>query len=115
MQARLLAPLVNGPTAACLPTADALPPPASEGTAPRRLPAAVPCQLCNASPGQLPHMNCANIDCNELFISCEACRTRYQGCCCDSCMAAPRLLRPIKIEGGHYQSWTAYNGACCGV
>lgn len=40
------------------------------------MPAAVPCQLCLEGEGQLPHMNCANIDCNELFIACSACRTR---------------------------------------
>lgn len=72
------------------------------------LPAAVPCQLCSSAPAKLPHMNCANIDCNELFIACASCRERYQGCCCDRCMAAPRLLRPIKIDGGNYAQWTSY-------
>jgi hypothetical protein len=40
------------------------------------LPAAVPCQLCGASNATLPHVNCANIDCNELFIACPACKTK---------------------------------------
>ncbi|GAX76344.1 hypothetical protein CEUSTIGMA_g3790.t1 [Chlamydomonas eustigma] len=72
------------------------------------LPAAVPCQICNSADAQLPHMNCANIDCNELFISCTSCKGRFQGCCCEECMSAPRLLRPIKLEGGHYGQWGNY-------
>jgi predicted sulfurtransferase len=70
----------------------------------------VPCQICSAAPAKLPHLNCANIECNELFIACETCRARLQGCCCERCMAAPRLLRPIKIDG-NYARWTAYAGA----
>ncbi|KXZ46989.1 hypothetical protein GPECTOR_39g483 [Gonium pectorale] len=72
------------------------------------LPAAVPCSLCGSPDSQLPHVNCANIDCNELFISCPACKTRYNGCCCEECMGAPRLLRPAKVDGGHYGSWGNY-------
>ncbi len=45
---------------------------ASEG-AEGSLPAAAPCSLCGGA-AQLPHVNCANIDCNALFLSCEACR-----------------------------------------
>lgn len=39
------------------------------------LPAAVPCQVCGAQ-ATLPHINCANMDCNELFIACPACKTK---------------------------------------
>jgi predicted sulfurtransferase len=73
-----------------------------------QLVAAVPCQVCGAPGAQLPHMNCANIDCNELFISCAPCKDRYAGCCCAECMSAPRLLRPLKTEGGHYGAWGNY-------
>jgi predicted sulfurtransferase len=48
----------------------------------------------------LPHMNCANMDCNELFIACPPCKSKWNGCCCESCTTAPRLLRPAKLEGG---------------
>jgi hypothetical protein len=40
------------------------------------LPAAVPCSMCGEGPAALPHVNCANIDCNELFIACAACKTK---------------------------------------
>lgn len=40
------------------------------------LPAAVPCSMCGEAPAALPHVNCANIDCNELFIACNACKTK---------------------------------------
>lgn len=72
------------------------------------LEAAVSCQLCGAAKGTLPHVNCANVDCNDLFIACDACKSRLSGCCCESCMAAPRLLRPVKLEGGHYGRWGNY-------
>ncbi|KAL6772292.1 hypothetical protein ACKKBG_A29660 [Auxenochlorella protothecoides x Auxenochlorella symbiontica] len=72
------------------------------------LTAAAPCQVCGGA-AVLPHMNCANIDCNKLFIACPACKTHLKGCCSEPCMTAPRLLRPIK-DAGVYGSWTAYAG-----
>ncbi len=69
------------------------------------LPAAVPCELCGQAAAELPHVNCANVDCNELFIACAACKARLRGCCCEACQTAPRLLRPAKTDGGYY-------GAC---
>lgn len=59
----------------------------------------------------MPHMNCANIDCNELFIACAACKTRFNGCCCAECQDAPRLLRPVKPDGGHYGVFGNYMSA----
>ena len=38
------------------------------------LPAAVPCQLCGEGEAVLPHLNCANVLCNKLFIACDRCR-----------------------------------------
>lgn len=70
------------------------------------LEAAVPCQLCGGR-AVLPHANCANIDCNKLFIACDACRSQYKGCCCSVCMDAPRLLRPPKSQG-QYGNWRKY-------
>ena len=41
------------------------------------------------------YYNCANIDCNELYISCQACAEKTQGCCCPACESAPRV-RPYQ-------------------
>ena len=37
------------------------------------------------------YYNCANMDCNELFISCLDCAEKLQGCCSEECTAAPRV------------------------
>ncbi len=37
------------------------------------------------------YFNCANMDCNELFLSCAPCAEKFQGCCCETCQTAPRL------------------------
>ena len=70
------------------------------------LEAAAPCQICGGK-ASLPHINCANIDCNKLFIACDDCKTLRHGCCCEECMDAPRLLRPMKTKG-QYGNWTQY-------
>lgn len=44
-----------------------------QGAAARQLPAAAPCQMCNGT-AELPHANCANIDCNKLFLACPTCK-----------------------------------------
>ena len=67
--------------------------------------AAADCLLCG-QPAVLPHLNCSNVDCNRLFLGCDACKEKFKGCCCEACMSAPRMLRPIKPEG------TSYNQVC---
>jgi UPF0176 protein len=42
--------------------------------------------------------NCANMDCNELFLSCLCCAKEYRGCCSADCMTAPRLRPYIQSE-----------------
>ena len=32
------------------------------------------------------HTNCANDDCHLLFIQCESCKNKMQGCCSDACI-----------------------------
>ncbi len=46
------------------------------------------------------YYNCANMDCNNLFLACPSCIDYYQGCCCLDCKDAPRR-RPYKREGGN--------------
>lgn len=89
---------------------EAAPSPSSTISPLAPLRAAVPCQICGKADAVLPHLNCANLDCNDLFLACGACREALRGCCCRECVAAPRLLRPIK-PGGHYATWQAYASA----
>jgi len=70
------------------------------------LEAAAPCSLCGGT-AELPHRNCANLDCNKLFMACSGCKTQLKGCCCEACITAPRLLRPMKMTG-QYERWTQY-------
>lgn len=46
------------------------------------------CKHCGAKTNT--YLNCANMDCNDLFLCCEKCAPQHQGCCCDSCEQAPR-------------------------
>lgn len=32
------------------------------------------------------HVNCANDDCHMLFIQCDECKEKHEGCCSDTCM-----------------------------
>ena len=41
---------------------------------------AVSCQLCGG-PARLPHRNCANLDCNRLFVACNDCAVRQCSRC----------------------------------
>jgi len=42
------------------------------------------CHQCDA-PGDT-HVNCANEACHLLFIQCDACKEKYEGCCCKECV-----------------------------
>ena len=46
------------------------------------------------------YFNCANMDCNDLFISCRTCIEKNVGCCCDACTTAERL-RPFASHAPH--------------
>ncbi|GAB4193712.1 MAG: rhodanese-related sulfurtransferase [Simkaniaceae bacterium] len=40
------------------------------------------------------YYNCANMDCNDLFLSCSECLKKYQGCCSEKCKNFGRV-RPF--------------------
>jgi len=40
------------------------------------------------------YYNCANMDCNDLFTSCQECVKQLRGCCCSDCEEHGRV-RPI--------------------
>ena len=44
------------------------------------------------------YYNCANMDCNALFISCKFCAQEMKGCCTNACRAAFRV-RPFEAQG----------------
>jgi len=75
-----------------------------------KLVAMTPCVICG-NPAEAPHVNCANVDCNKLFLACEQCKATHKGCCCKECTSAPRMLRPIKREGYYAKLHTYLNNA----
>lgn len=46
------------------------------------------------------YYNCANMDCNDLFICCPSCIDVYAGCCKWECKSAERV-RPYHKNGSH--------------
>ena len=44
------------------------------------------------------YYNYANMDCNELFISCKSCAEKMKGCCQESCMDAPPVFALFKHQ-----------------
>lgn len=46
------------------------------------------------------YYNCANMDCNELFLCCPECLEKLNGCCCEECKEAPRI-RPYHQQNPH--------------
>ncbi len=51
--------------------------------------------------------NCANMDCNELFISCQECLKKMLGCCKEECQCSKRL-RPYKLSNIPFRKWNHY-------
>ncbi len=43
------------------------------------------------------YYNCANMDCNELFVCCPSCAIEQSGCCCKGCQDSERV-RPIRED-----------------
>lgn len=64
---------------------DRLSVPISEEKAPR----IGTCHHCGE--GAETYYNCANIDCNELFLCCPSCLHKHLGCCREACREAPRM------------------------
>lgn len=55
------------------------------------------------------YYNCANMDCNELFLCCPECLKQYGGCCQESCMQSERV-RPYHHQDPHkpFRKWYSY-------
>ena len=57
------------------------------------------CKICNAPSAHM--VNCANAECNEHFVLCQACGTAMQGCCSTVCMQSP--AKRVYDGSGYYQ------------
>jgi len=55
------------------------------------------------------YYNCANMDCNHLFLCCPDCLKQHAGCCTDECMSSKRL-RPYHHQNAHkpFRKWYHY-------
>lgn len=55
------------------------------------------------------YYNCANMDCNRLFLCCSTCLKQFQGCCSTGCQTAPRV-RPYHHQNDHkpFRKWYHY-------
>lgn len=55
------------------------------------------------------YYNCANMDCNSLFLCCPVCLELYRGCCQESCQRSERL-RPAHQQNSHkpFRKWYHY-------
>lgn len=55
------------------------------------------------------YFNCANMDCNELFLSCPECLQELKGCCSTSCQHAKRV-RPVDHQKPNkpFRKWYNY-------
>lgn len=58
------------------------------------------------------YYNCANMDCNELFLCCPKCLKELAGCCQESCIHAKRV-RPYHHQTAHrpFRKWYTYFNA----
>lgn len=65
------------------------------------------CYICTSQVSLLRHRNCANLDCNLLFLCCKECVSELRGCCCWECTSSPRL-RPVLPGPQRYQKWHIY-------
>ncbi|XP_020596557.1 rhodanese-like domain-containing protein 8, chloroplastic [Phalaenopsis equestris] len=65
------------------------------------------CYICRSQVLELRHRNCANLDCNRLFLSCGTCVKEFRGCCCSDCIKSHRL-RPVLPGHKRYQKWHLY-------
>ena len=42
------------------------------------------------------HTNCANVECNLLFIQCDDCKAAFNNCCSDACKEI--IAQPIEVQ-----------------
>lgn len=52
------------------------------------------CELCDQPCDE--YMNCNNLDCDKLFICCNACKEKMNNCCSNDCKNSPRQRKEAK-------------------
>jgi UPF0176 protein len=57
------------------------------------------CKICGCESAHM--VNCANPECNEHFVLCEACGWKMEGCCSEACMHSPN--KRVYDGTGYYQ------------
>lgn len=62
------------------------------------------CEHCN-TPNDV-YYNCANMDCNKLFLCCPNCLKEHKGCCSCECEAQKRI-RPYQESAKPFRKWSA--------
>lgn len=69
------------------------------------------CRHCDALSDV--YFNCANMDCNELFLCCPVCAEKLLGCCSEGCKGAPRV-RPYQQSGRPkpFRRWSESDREC---
>jgi UPF0176 protein len=56
------------------------------------------------------YYNCANMDCNELFLSCPDCAEKLQGCCSEACTKSDRRRPFEKVDRPKpFRKWYHYS------
>ncbi|SCA62560.1 UPF0176 protein pc0378 [Chlamydiales bacterium SCGC AG-110-P3] len=61
------------------------------------------CHHCN-EPNETFY-NCANVDCNELFLCCSECLPKVEGCCQTACQSAPRVREYQEQQHKPFRRW----------
>jgi len=65
------------------------------------------CFCCTEPAAAPPHRNCANVDCNRLFLVCPSCLQLHEAHCSTECLESAQRSRPL-VSTGHYTKWHKY-------
>lgn len=66
------------------------------------------CCFCNTKSDV--YYNCANMDCNELFLCCQECAEKLRGCCSEECSHSPRRRPYVREERPKpFRKWYHYS------
>lgn len=65
------------------------------------------CHFCGVANDT--YYNCANMDCNELFVCCPDCLPRFVGCCQESCQHSKRVRPFQQVNPKPFRKWYHYS------